>query len=50
MGWVQRHLATDDEAVEGLVVSHSGDEQLEYALAIVPNVKAKRYRVEFHLE
>ncbi len=50
MGWVKKHLAADEETVEGLVISHSGDEQLDYALAPVPAVKAKRYRVQFYLE
>ncbi|MFO7776659.1 MAG: endonuclease NucS [Candidatus Hydrogenedentota bacterium] len=50
MGWVKQHLATDEQAVEGLVISRSRDEQLEYALSPVPNVTAKRYHVQFYLE
>lgn len=50
MGWVQRHLVEDDEAVEGLVVATEGDPQLHYALDVVPTVSFKSYEVEFRLK
>lgn len=50
MGWVQRHLVEDGEAVEGLVVATEGDPQLHYALEVVPSVSFKSYEVEFRLK
>lgn len=50
MGWVQRHLVEDGEAVEGLVVATEGDPQLHYALDVVPAVSFKSYEVEFRLK
>ena len=49
MGWVQRHLAEDGEAVEGLVVATEGDPQLHYALEVVPAVSFRSYEIEFRL-
>lgn len=50
MGWVQRHLVDDGDAVEGLVVATEGDPQLHYALDVVPSVSFKSYEVEFRLK
>jgi hypothetical protein len=50
MGWVQKHLVEDGEAVEGLVVATEGDPQLHYALEVVPSVSFKSYEVEFRLK
>jgi len=50
MGWVQKHLIEDGEAVEGLVVATEGDPQLHYALEVVPSVTFKSYEVEFRLK
>ncbi|GAB4222283.1 MAG: hypothetical protein Kow0062_18940 [Acidobacteriota bacterium] len=49
MGWVRENLATDGEAVEGLVIAHEGDDRLRYALSGVPDVRFMRYEVEFRL-
>lgn len=49
MGWVQRHMTTGNEIVEGLIVATEGDPQLHYALEIVPSVNFKSYEVEFRL-
>lgn len=50
MGWVQKHLSEDGEAVEGLVVATEGDPQLHYALTVVPSVSFQSYEVEFRLK
>lgn len=50
MGWVQKHLADDGEAVQGLVVATEGDPQLHYALEVINSVSFKSYEVEFRLK
>jgi len=50
MGWVRQHLAQPEEAVEGLVICHSADDRIKYALSAVPNVSLRFYEVEFHLK
>ncbi|MBP6965140.1 MAG: DUF1016 family protein [Armatimonadetes bacterium] len=49
MGWVGKELASADEKVEGLVIAHSGDNALKYALSPLPNVRLMLYEVEFRL-
>ena len=49
VGWVRRHLAADDESVEGLVIAHAADDRIRYALDVVPDVALKTYEVEFRL-
>lgn len=49
MGWVREHLSRGSHAVRGMVICQSGDERLEYALSMIPNVEAKFYRVDFKL-
>lgn len=49
MGWVARHHARPQEAVEGLVVGRKADPQLGYLLAAAPNVRFHRYELEFRL-
>ncbi|MEI4233718.1 endonuclease NucS domain-containing protein [Roseovarius sp. D22-M7] len=50
IGWVRKHLAEENEAVDGLVVATEGDPQLHYALEVVPAVTFKSYEVEFRLK
>jgi hypothetical protein len=49
MGWVRTHLATDGQAVEGIVVAHEFDERLRYAATAVPGLAVLTYRVNFEL-
>lgn len=48
-GWVKRHLAQNEETVEGLVISHEVDPKLQYALDGVDGVNALIYSVSFAL-
>jgi hypothetical protein len=49
MSYVREHLAKKDDRVEGLIVAHSGDEKLRYALAMVPSLSLMLYEVDFRL-
>ncbi|MBI4556337.1 MAG: DUF1016 family protein [Candidatus Hydrogenedentes bacterium] len=49
IGWIQEHLATENEKVEGLIISQEADGGLRCALKTVPNVRMARYEVDFHL-
>ena len=46
MGWVQERLAGEGEVVEGLVIAHQADESLRFAIAAVPHVDLKLYRLD----
>jgi len=50
MGWVKAHLAEHGDEVEGLVVCHSGDEKIRYALTMTGGVKLMVYEVDFRLK
>ena len=50
VGWVRRNLATEDETVEGMVIAHQADDQIKYALDVVPDISLRTYKIEFHLE
>lgn len=49
IGWVRHHLAAPGEDVHGLIIAHSGDEPLRYAVSAVPNLQFMTYEVEFRL-
>jgi hypothetical protein len=49
IGWVARHHAQPQEAVEGLVVGPRADPQLGYLMAAAPNVRFYRYEIDFRL-
>ena len=49
MGWVQEHLSRGSNKVRGMVICQTGDERLDYALRMIPNVDAKFYKVDFKL-
>lgn len=48
MGWVQTDHSESGEQVEGLIISHSNDENLLYALKAVPSVNVLLYEVKFN--
>jgi hypothetical protein len=49
MGWVKAHLARAGEEVKGLIISHTGDQKLNYALAPISGVELMTYEVDFRL-
>jgi hypothetical protein len=49
IGWVKIHLAKPGEDVEGLVISHSADDKIRYALSVLSNIGLQLYEVEFKL-
>ena len=42
MGWVKQSLAKQKD-VRGIIVANSFEEKLKYAVALVPNIRLKRY-------
>ena len=46
---VRRKLGNPGESVEGLVIAHKADDQIKYALDVVPDVSLRTYEVEFTL-
>ena len=50
IGWVKQNLAEKDDKVHGLIICHKADENLQYALSIIPNAELRLYEVEFHLK
>ena len=49
IGWVQEHLATDDQSVKGIIIAGDVDDKLIYALKSSPNVELLTYTVSFQL-
>jgi RecB family endonuclease NucS len=49
MGWVRTHLATTEQAVEGLIVAHDSDDALRYAVSAIPGLRLMTYEVKFEL-
>lgn len=49
MGWVREHLCSADDLVQGLIICSGGDEKLDYALSMIPNIDVKFYKVNFQL-
>jgi hypothetical protein len=49
MGWVQEHLASANDSVEGLIIALQSDDRLAYALRPIPNVRVMLYEVSFRL-
>ncbi len=47
MGWVQRELINKGETVRGIIVASSFHERIKYAVDAAPNIKLKRYEVQF---
>ena len=50
MGWVDENLKGDGEEVFGLIISHSTDTAIKYALQHTRNVDVMLYDVQFKLE
>jgi len=50
MGWVQQHLASQGETVEGLIIARQSDARIRYALMHTTNVAFMCYQVGFHLQ
>jgi len=48
IGWVKRHVATD-EAVTGLILTHDSDEPLEYAVLGHPLLSLHHFRLRLEL-
>lgn len=49
MGYVREHVAEKGDQVEGLIISHSGDDKIRYALEMTPAVNLMLYEVDFRL-
>ena len=49
MGWVEEELLDAGSSVLGLIIAHSGDERLRYALRKAPDVDLRLYEVCFRL-
>jgi hypothetical protein len=49
MGWVRAHLARDRQRVEGLIIAHEQDVQLEYAVSAVADLSVLTYEIDFTL-
>ena len=49
MGWVQEHLCSPAQSVNGCIIAHAQDEKLQYALNQVPNIRFMKYEVDFRL-
>ncbi len=49
MGWVKKNIATNGQAVKGLVICQKPDDKLTYALSVTPNVNVRYYSVSFKL-
>jgi hypothetical protein len=50
VGWVKKHLATEGQGVEALIIAHRAEKDAQYALSTLPNVKMMTYEVEFRLK
>lgn len=49
MTWVRKNLAAEGDKVEGLVICHKIDKNLQYALAGQPDIRCMTYQVNFTL-
>ena len=49
MGWVRKHIATENQPVEGIIVAHEQDPQLAYAVSVVPGLSILTYSIDFFL-
>jgi hypothetical protein len=49
ISWVHRNLAGENDIVEGLVICHAIDKNLQYALYGQANIKCMTYQVDFKL-
>jgi hypothetical protein len=49
IGWVQEHLATNDQSVKGIIIAGDVDDKLIYALKPLLNVELLTYTISFQL-
>jgi hypothetical protein len=49
MGWVRAQLARPGQPVDGIIVAHDYDLQLNYAISSVPGLTTLTYRIDFAL-
>lgn len=49
MGYVKEQIAEPHQTVEGAIIALDDDQQLRWALAVVPSVSFYRYPVSFKL-
>ena len=49
ISWVQENLAASAQGVRGIIVAHSADDALRYAVKATPNVRVLTYKVSFGL-
>lgn len=50
MGWIAKELAQPGDQIQGMIISHTGDEQLRYGLMVTRNIELMLYEVDFHLK
>ena len=50
MGWVEENLCEDGEEVFGLIISHSKDDAIKYALKHTNHIGTMLYEVQFNLK
>ncbi len=50
MGYVQEELLEPGQRVEGVIIAQEDDPRIRRALAVAPNIRFMKYRVEFHLD
>ena len=50
MGWVKKHLATEEQDVKGIIIVGEPDKKLEYSLEYTLDIELLTYRVTFTLE
>ena len=49
MGYVEKHLCTDNQTVSGCIIAQEKDQNLEYALTRTNDVEFLRYELNFRL-
>ena len=49
MGYVEKHLCTDNQTVSGCIIAQEKDQNLEYALRRANDVEFLRYELNFRL-
>lgn len=47
VGGVDAHLAAEGEAVEGMIIAHSGEERIRYALKHTSGVSLRLQEIDF---
>lgn len=50
IGWVKRHLASEAQPVQGMIICREADDALRYALHAASDVEVREYEVEFRLK